>query len=131
MTAYRSGEKFWQIELQFSCGVASPNVFTHRAIFRKEDVITDRSSGRFISLVQLASLLGAAGPANTGAKANSLEQKLTMQNILNDQLRPAHKTEFMSFYKLDGLGAGLKPLGLKLDYERIRTTRPSIAEMLR
>jgi len=31
----------------------------------------------------------------------------------------------------DGLGAALGPLGLKLDYERIKTTRPKIAEMLR
>lgn len=31
----------------------------------------------------------------------------------------------------DGLAAALKPLGLKLDYERIKTTRPQIAEMLR
>lgn len=30
----------------------------------------------------------------------------------------------------DGLGAALAPLGLKLDYERIKTTRPIIAEML-
>ncbi len=31
----------------------------------------------------------------------------------------------------DGLGAALEPLGLKLDYERIRMMRPKIAEMLR
>jgi len=31
----------------------------------------------------------------------------------------------------DGLGAGPGPLGLKLDYEYTRTTRPRIAEMLR
>jgi peptidoglycan/LPS O-acetylase OafA/YrhL len=31
----------------------------------------------------------------------------------------------------DGLGAALEPLGLKLDYERIKMTRPEIAEMLR
>lgn len=31
----------------------------------------------------------------------------------------------------DGLGAALEPLGLKLDYERIKATRPIIAEMLR
>ena len=31
----------------------------------------------------------------------------------------------------DKLGAGLKPLGLELDYERIKKTRPKIAEMLR
>ncbi len=31
----------------------------------------------------------------------------------------------------DGLAAALKPLGFKLDYERIKMTRPSIAEMLR
>ena len=31
----------------------------------------------------------------------------------------------------DGLGAALEPLGLKLDYERIKMTRPRIAEMLR
>ncbi len=31
----------------------------------------------------------------------------------------------------DGLGAALEPLGLKLDYERIKSTRPQIAEMLR
>jgi ankyrin repeat protein len=31
----------------------------------------------------------------------------------------------------DSIGKGLKPLGLKLDYERIRETRPRIAEMLR
>jgi hypothetical protein len=31
----------------------------------------------------------------------------------------------------DGIGKGLKPLGLKLDYDRIKMTRPRIAEMLR
>jgi len=31
----------------------------------------------------------------------------------------------------DSIGKGLKPLGLKLDYERIKRTRPEIAEMLR
>ena len=31
----------------------------------------------------------------------------------------------------DRLGEGLKPLGLELDYERIKMTRPKIAEMLR
>lgn len=31
----------------------------------------------------------------------------------------------------DAIGKGLAPLGLELDYERIRTTRPAIAEMLR
>jgi len=31
----------------------------------------------------------------------------------------------------DGLGAALGPLGLKLDYERIKMTRPRITEMLR
>jgi ankyrin repeat protein len=31
----------------------------------------------------------------------------------------------------DKLGAGLKPLGLELDYEQIKMTRPKIAEMLR
>jgi len=31
----------------------------------------------------------------------------------------------------DGLGAALGPLGLKLDYERIKMARPKIAEMLR
>jgi fucose 4-O-acetylase-like acetyltransferase len=31
----------------------------------------------------------------------------------------------------DGLGAALKPLGLKLDYEKIKRTRPRIAEILR
>jgi hypothetical protein len=30
----------------------------------------------------------------------------------------------------DYLGAVLGPYGLELDYERIRTTRPKIAEML-
>ena len=31
----------------------------------------------------------------------------------------------------DSIGKALKPLGLKLDYERIKMTRPKIAEMLR
>jgi ankyrin repeat protein len=31
----------------------------------------------------------------------------------------------------DSIGKGLKPLGLKLDYDRIKETRPRIAEMLR
>ncbi len=30
----------------------------------------------------------------------------------------------------DSIGKGLKPLGLKLDYEQIKKTRPKIAEML-
>jgi ankyrin repeat protein len=31
----------------------------------------------------------------------------------------------------DAIGAALKPLGLKLDYDHIKTTRPKIAEMLK
>ena len=31
----------------------------------------------------------------------------------------------------DAIGAALKPLGLKLDYDHIKTTRPEIAEMLK
>ena len=31
----------------------------------------------------------------------------------------------------DSIGQGLRPLGLRLDYERIKMTRPKIAEMLR
>jgi len=31
----------------------------------------------------------------------------------------------------DAIGEGLKPLGLKLDYDHIKTTRPKIAEMLK
>jgi len=31
----------------------------------------------------------------------------------------------------DAIGAGLKPLGLKLDYDHIKTARPKIAEMLK
>ncbi len=31
----------------------------------------------------------------------------------------------------DAIGAGLKPLGLELDYDYIKTTRPKIAEMLK
>jgi hypothetical protein len=31
----------------------------------------------------------------------------------------------------DSIGKGLRPLGLRLDYERIKKTRPKIAEMLR
>jgi ankyrin repeat protein len=31
----------------------------------------------------------------------------------------------------DSIGKALMPLGLRLDYERIKTTRPKIAEMLR
>ena len=31
----------------------------------------------------------------------------------------------------DSIGEALKPLGLRLDYERIKITRPKIAEMLR
>ena len=31
----------------------------------------------------------------------------------------------------DAIGAGLKPLGIKLDYDHIKTTRPKIAKMLK
>lgn len=31
----------------------------------------------------------------------------------------------------DAIGAGLKPLGIKLDYDHIKKTRPKIAEMLK
>ena len=31
----------------------------------------------------------------------------------------------------DAIGAALQPLGVKLDYERIKTTKPAIAEMLK
>ena len=37
--------------------------------------------------------------------------------------------DFKGIY--DSIGKSLKPLGLKLDYERIKKTRPEIAEMLR
>lgn len=31
----------------------------------------------------------------------------------------------------DAIGAGLKPLGIKLDYDQIKAARPKIAEMLK
>ena len=37
--------------------------------------------------------------------------------------------EVKGFY--DAIGAALKPLGLKLDYDQIKTARPKIAGMLK
>ena len=34
-------------------------------------------------------------------------------------------------FRYDGFGKALAPMGLELDYEYIRMTRPRIAEMLR
>jgi len=42
-----------------------------------------------------------------------------------------HTSQFCSIYLYDKLKAGLAPLGLKLDYEYIKNTRPKIAEILK
>lgn len=57
------------------------------------------------------------------------------KNVLNKAGRTALETvagpfdDFKGIY--DRIGKDLRPLGLKLDYERIKSTRPRIAEMLR
>jgi len=57
------------------------------------------------------------------------------RTIRNNAGRTALETVAVPFDDVKGLyhgiGKGLKPLGLKLDYERIRTARPKIAQMLR
>ncbi|MBC8470417.1 MAG: acyltransferase family protein [Planctomycetes bacterium] len=57
------------------------------------------------------------------------------KNALNKAGRTALETVAGPFDDIkgiyDSIGKGLKPLGLKLDYERIKRTRPRIAEMLR
>jgi len=57
------------------------------------------------------------------------------KNALNKAGRNALESVSRSFDDVkgiyDGLGAALAPLGLKLDYERIKRTRLRIAEMLR
>jgi hypothetical protein len=57
------------------------------------------------------------------------------KSALNKAGRTALETvsgPFESFKSIyDSIGNGLRPLGLELDYERIKRTRPEIAEMLR
>ena len=57
------------------------------------------------------------------------------KNALNKAGRTALETVAGPFDNVkiiyDHLGKGLKPLGLRLDYDRIKRTRPRIAEMLR
>lgn len=57
------------------------------------------------------------------------------KNALNKAGRTALETVAGPFDNIkviyDHLGKGLKPLGLRLDYDRIKRTRPRIAEMLR
>jgi len=57
------------------------------------------------------------------------------KNALNKARRTALETVAGPFDNVkviyDHLGKGLKPLGLRLDYDRIKRTRPRIAEMLR
>jgi len=48
------------------------------------------------------------------------------RNALDSVSRPFDDVKSM----YDGLGAALEPMGLKLDYEHIKTTRPKIVEML-
>jgi len=58
-----------------------------------------------------------------------------MRNALNKAGRTALDSVSHPFEDVkgiyDGLGKALAQLGLKLDYERIKRTRPRIAEMLR
>ncbi|MHC4584095.1 MAG: ankyrin repeat domain-containing protein [Planctomycetota bacterium] len=57
------------------------------------------------------------------------------KNALNKAGRTALETVSSPFENVigiyDGIGKSLRPLGLKLDYERIKKTRPEIAEILR
>ena len=57
------------------------------------------------------------------------------KNSRNNSGSTALKTVSMPFEDVkgiyDSIGTDLKPLGLRLDYERIKMTRPKIAEMLR
>ena len=57
------------------------------------------------------------------------------KNALNKRGSTALETVAGSFGDVkgiyDSIGKGLKPLGLKLDYERIKRTRPRIEQMLR
>jgi fucose 4-O-acetylase-like acetyltransferase len=57
------------------------------------------------------------------------------KNALNNAGRTALETVAGPFDNVkviyDHIGKGLKPLGLRLDYDRIKRTRPKIAEMLR
>ncbi len=65
----------------------------------------------------------------------ALLDKAANQSVTNRAGRTALETVEGPFEAVrgiyDGIEKGLKPLGLKLDYERIRTTRPKIADMLR
>jgi fucose 4-O-acetylase-like acetyltransferase len=57
------------------------------------------------------------------------------KSIKNKSGQTAYDTVAGTFEEVipiyDAVGAGLKPLGLKLDYEHLKTTRPQIAEMLK
>lgn len=57
------------------------------------------------------------------------------KNVLNNSETTALESVEGSFDDVkaiyDHIGKALKPLGLRLDYEQIKITRPIIAEMLR
>ena len=59
--------------------------------------------------------------------ANKTLRNKAGRNALDSVSRPFDDVKGM----YDGFGAALEPIGLKLDYERIKTARPIIAKMLR
>ena len=65
----------------------------------------------------------------------ALLEKGADKTLKNTAGQTAFESVSLPFKKVksayDKMGAALKPLGIKLDYEHIKTTRPKIAEMLK
>jgi NAD(P)-dependent dehydrogenase (short-subunit alcohol dehydrogenase family) len=69
---------------------------------------------------EIVEALLAAG-ADKRIRSNTGPNALEVVSVPFDEIKPVY----------DYVGAALKPYGLVLDYERIKKTRPAIAEMLR
>ena len=65
----------------------------------------------------------------------ALLEKGADKTLKNKSGKTAYEIATLPFEDLtgvyDAIGAGLRPLGLKLDYDRIKATRPQIAKMLK
>jgi NAD(P)-dependent dehydrogenase (short-subunit alcohol dehydrogenase family) len=87
---------------------------------RNNDGSTALLTAAFLCRAEIVAALLAAG-ADKSIRNNAGSTALEAVTVPFDAVKEAY----------DYLGAVLGPLGLELDYERIRMTRPEIAEMLR
>ena len=87
---------------------------------RNNDGATALLSAAFLCRTEIVAALLEAG-ADRSLRDNAGSTALDVVTAPFEDVKEAY----------DYLGAVLGPLGLELDYERIRTTRPRIAEMLR